>query len=809
MPMEFAPENLTSTPAEFATPSQIKQAQEYAHFLRQGGGQQPVKHWTQGVANMVSALVGGYESARAGQNERNALSNSADKDVKVYNPESSNGQWAGTDDPYINRTVHLESGGDPKNVTGSNRGLAQYNREDEKRLGITDWTNPEQHVAALRKERAENRTRLASALGRDPTPGEEYLTHQQGAAGGPTLLTSDPRMPAWQAIRKYYPNEKVALSAVAGNIPSDSPLKGRDPRTITVGEFRNMWTNKFERGMRPGAPQAAPVAPANGPAMAFNGNPADLPGGAPNPANAALSAAGSPEQMAAVLAPKGPAAVSPPGPAGPPPISRGVVGPSGQGSVPQGVIPNRPKISPELYFQIMRDPWRPQAEKDYYRGLYLQQNQPQESMDAAGNKVIIGRDGTQHTIYGVHDNKLRAGDSETTSREIFDIDPATGFPRVRQAPIVGAPGGGSAPAAPIGGAAGGSREAPPPSLNDIPGMMNGTGKRSEAEPEAGPTGDGKVRFAALGNTATDTMPEEASKPSGMLTAGPPPPPVTKDEVATKVAQAAGGSYTGTGNPQLDAMAAASDNRAVSKAAREAYNTGDIKEFNDRYKARITSGEQAAMSLPQIQLAQKAIEDQNFYSGIGADAVIDWKRIQAQLSNNPNASAANELFDKIISGNIVQDMKVSLQGLGQVRVAEINLLAKAAANRYNSVPANRAVLRLMERTHQQANIMSDAAIAYRQGWRYDKDGNPYKTNELPTAAGYDEMQKKVLAKIPALSPQEILEYEKLFSKEGYDKKRAAGIEQDLIGAAKNKQPEGASNTAPTMDQLEAEKKRRGL
>jgi hypothetical protein len=73
--------NYLSTPSEYATPSQIRSTQDYAKALLYGSGQQPVHHWTQGLSNMVSALVGGNLDYRTGQRER--ASELSDADAKT------------------------------------------------------------------------------------------------------------------------------------------------------------------------------------------------------------------------------------------------------------------------------------------------------------------------------------------------------------------------------------------------------------------------------------------------------------------------------------------------------------------------------------------------------------------------------------------------------------------------------------------------------------------------------------------------------------------------------------------------------
>jgi hypothetical protein len=151
---------------------------------------------------------------------------------------------------YVDRLFHLESGGDPNSVTGSNRGLGQFGPQEEARYGITDAnrTSYDAQAAAVAREAAEHASTLQKALGRPPSAGELYLTHQQGAAGGPALLTASPDQPAWMAVRPYYKSDAIAQRAISGNIPSDNPLYRSDVNQISAGDFRNLWINKFEGG---------------------------------------------------------------------------------------------------------------------------------------------------------------------------------------------------------------------------------------------------------------------------------------------------------------------------------------------------------------------------------------------------------------------------------------------------------------------------------------------------------------------------------------------------------------------------------
>ncbi len=170
---------------------------------------------------------------------------------------------AAIDPGYVARLFQIESGGNPNAVTGSNRGLGQFGPQEEAKYGLSDANraDPAAQSAAVHREAIDHATALRKALGRDPTPGEQYLTHQQGIAGGPALLTADPGTPAWQALRPFYKSDAMARLAITGNIPGDHPLRGQDADKITAGDFRNLWVNKFERGLAGAgnAPTAAQV----------------------------------------------------------------------------------------------------------------------------------------------------------------------------------------------------------------------------------------------------------------------------------------------------------------------------------------------------------------------------------------------------------------------------------------------------------------------------------------------------------------------------------------------------------------------
>lgn len=160
----------------------------------------------------------------------------------------------GLDPNTMLRIAQTESGLNPNtaNPKSSARGLYQFMTAPG-----GSWSeygrggNPLDPVAnadAGMRYTRDNISHLRNALGRDPTPGEIYLAHQQGRAGAAALL-KDPNQPAVNAIGGFYKNPATARDAIVLN-------GGRDG--MTAGEFANKWVSRFDGGSAPAPP--APVA---------------------------------------------------------------------------------------------------------------------------------------------------------------------------------------------------------------------------------------------------------------------------------------------------------------------------------------------------------------------------------------------------------------------------------------------------------------------------------------------------------------------------------------------------------------------
>ena len=123
---------------------------------------------------------------------------------------------------YKARTAQIESGGNPDAVSPAGAtGKYQFMPATAAQYGGND-------EAAMDRLTAANHATLKAGLGREPTPAEMYLAHQQGAGGALHLLAEPSRR--------------------AGDIVGDAAINGNGGNSnMTAGDFAAMWQAKYNR----------------------------------------------------------------------------------------------------------------------------------------------------------------------------------------------------------------------------------------------------------------------------------------------------------------------------------------------------------------------------------------------------------------------------------------------------------------------------------------------------------------------------------------------------------------------------------
>jgi hypothetical protein len=153
---------------------------------------------------------------------------------------------------FIPRFVQIESGGNPNAVTGSYRGVLQMGPDEIARYGGSGLAEG----TRLLEDRA---NALARQLGRQPTPTEVYMAHQQGPAGVLAHL-SNPDAPAWENMYSTGEGQRRganwAKRAIWGNVPDDlKPQYGLTPgasgfaKDVASGALDNLSSNQFVNGI--------------------------------------------------------------------------------------------------------------------------------------------------------------------------------------------------------------------------------------------------------------------------------------------------------------------------------------------------------------------------------------------------------------------------------------------------------------------------------------------------------------------------------------------------------------------------------
>lgn len=138
----------------------------------------------------------------------------------------------------------IESGGDPTNRTGSYKGLFQLSDSEFSKWGYGNiWNANDNARAAAAKLRAEADD-FRGTYGREPTPVDIYMQHQQGVAGYAAHM-SNPDAPAWENMWSTGEGRSKgadwAKRAIWGNVPTRFKRMFGDVESITSREFVDMW----------------------------------------------------------------------------------------------------------------------------------------------------------------------------------------------------------------------------------------------------------------------------------------------------------------------------------------------------------------------------------------------------------------------------------------------------------------------------------------------------------------------------------------------------------------------------------------
>jgi hypothetical protein len=156
-------------------------------------------------------------------------------------------------DPDVAKAIaSIESSGRPNVVTGSYKGLFQLSNAEFEKFGPKDGRDimdPEANTIAGINSIKHKMAVFAKEFGRQPSPTELYLMHQQGEAGlrshagNPNGLAWENMLNTGEGRRK---GERWAKLAVWGNVPSDMRAQFGSVDNMTSAQFIAVWITKLQ-----------------------------------------------------------------------------------------------------------------------------------------------------------------------------------------------------------------------------------------------------------------------------------------------------------------------------------------------------------------------------------------------------------------------------------------------------------------------------------------------------------------------------------------------------------------------------------
>lgn len=147
---------------------------------------------------------------------------------------------------FLARTAALESQGHPGAQNGSSTGVFQMQPKTFSGLGGTDINDVGQQTVATLKNARQNAKAMKGMIGRQPTPAEVYIGHQQGATGASALI-ANPDQNAIAALTQAGVSPAKARASILGN---------GGTADMTAGQFVQKWGDAYTK--------AAGGAPADG-----------------------------------------------------------------------------------------------------------------------------------------------------------------------------------------------------------------------------------------------------------------------------------------------------------------------------------------------------------------------------------------------------------------------------------------------------------------------------------------------------------------------------------------------------------------
>lgn len=191
---------------------------------------------------------------------------------------------------------------------------------------------------------------------------------------------------------------------------------------------------------------------------------------------------------------------------------------------------------------------------------------------------------------------------------------------------------------------------------------------------------------------------------------------------------------------------------AAKAATTTHAVDTAKNYDEKAKDIETAGAAAQDDLSALAQQKAILSNPKFDSGFGTGLTADVGRAAHYMGYDTDAyktAQLQELYDKANAGLKLKSLKSTLSGLGQLRVAELNMVNTAQGGLSNTPTTLRAINDITTKMTQRVSDVANLAREYKAQY-----GN--------LDAGFDKYVAQYKEQNPLFSDDEIQHYKTLFN-----------------------------------------------
>jgi hypothetical protein len=175
-----------------------------------------------------------------------------------------------------------------------------------------------------------------------------------------------------------------------------------------------------------------------------------------------------------------------------------------------------------------------------------------------------------------------------------------------------------------------------------------------------------------------------------------------------------GEYNKPTTEMQNAEASGVRSPAELKASEER-SKEEATRYGKDYEGYRKLGQESQTGLQKAGLAKAMINNPNFYSGPLQPTHQLYKQFQSVFGENPNTAVPPEAMEKVINDMLGEQIRaLGGSGVGQVRVAEVNIMKKAIANMGITPATNRMLIDIVSRTYKDNMELAKMAREYKGG-----------------------------------------------------------------------------------------------